>query len=65
LRVVVLGFAYAQAEDNFWRIEDNYIRSLGRLADPGSNWVTAETSDVRRQMSEFRHDHGQPRIGWP
>jgi penicillin amidase len=29
----VFGFAYAQAEDNFWRIEDNYIRSLGRRAE--------------------------------
>ena len=29
----MFGFAYAQAEDNFWRIEDNYIRSLGRLAE--------------------------------
>lgn len=27
------GFAYAQAEDNFWRIEDNYIRALGRRAE--------------------------------
>ena len=27
------GFAYAQAEDNFWHIEDNYIRALGRRAE--------------------------------
>src|SRR5215211_6246574 len=27
------GFAYAQAEDNFWRIEDNYLRALGRRAE--------------------------------
>lgn len=27
------GFAYAQAEDNFWRLEDNYIRALGRRAE--------------------------------
>ena len=26
----VFGFAYAQAEDNFWRLEDNYISALGR-----------------------------------
>src|SRR5689334_13070184 len=24
------GFAYAQAEDNFWRVEENYILALGR-----------------------------------
>ena len=29
----MFGFAYAQAEDNFWRIEDNYIRALGRQAE--------------------------------
>jgi acyl-homoserine-lactone acylase len=29
----VFGFAYAQAEDNFWRVEDNYIRSIGRSAE--------------------------------
>jgi penicillin amidase len=29
----VFGFAYAQAEDNFWRIEDNYIRSIGRSSE--------------------------------
>jgi penicillin amidase len=29
----MFGFAYAQAEDNFWRIEDNYIRALGREAE--------------------------------
>ena len=27
------GFAYAQAEDNFWRIEENYIRSIGRRSE--------------------------------
>lgn len=29
----VFGFAYAQAEDYFWLIEDNYIRSLGRASE--------------------------------
>ena len=29
----VFGFAYAQAEDNFFRIEDNYIKALGRRAE--------------------------------
>jgi acyl-homoserine-lactone acylase len=27
------GFAYAQAEDNFWRVEENFIAALGRLAE--------------------------------
>ena len=29
----VFGFAYAQAEDNFWRLEENYIASIGRLSE--------------------------------
>src|SRR5262249_52393947 len=28
----VFGFAYAQAEDNFWRVEENFISALGRTA---------------------------------
>ena len=27
----VFGFAYAQAEDNFWRVEQNFISALGRF----------------------------------
>jgi penicillin amidase len=30
---VMFGFAYAQAEDNFWQIEDSYIQALGRAAE--------------------------------
>lgn len=30
---VVFGFMYAQAEDNFALIEDNYIRALGRASE--------------------------------
>jgi len=29
----VFGFAYAQAEDYFWQIEDTYILGLGRYAE--------------------------------
>jgi penicillin amidase len=27
------GYIYAQAEDNFWQIEDGYLRGLGRAAE--------------------------------
>lgn len=30
---VVFGFVYAQAEDNFWQLEENYIQALGRAAE--------------------------------
>ena len=29
----VFGFLYAQAEDYFWQIEDNYLRAVGRAAE--------------------------------
>lgn len=29
----VFGFAYVQAEDNFWRIEENYVAAIGRSAE--------------------------------
>jgi penicillin amidase len=30
---VIFGFMYAQAEDNFWQIEDTYIQALGRASE--------------------------------
>ncbi|MBL8208687.1 MAG: penicillin acylase family protein, partial [Blastocatellia bacterium] len=30
---VMFGFIYAQAEDNFWQIEDSYIQAIGRSAE--------------------------------
>jgi acyl-homoserine-lactone acylase len=29
----VFGFVYAQAEDYFWQVEDNYLRSIGRASE--------------------------------
>ena len=29
----VFGFAYAQSEDNFWRVEENLIHALGRASE--------------------------------
>ncbi len=30
---VVFGSAYAQAEDNWWQVEDNFVRAIGRGAE--------------------------------
>ena len=30
---VVFGLMYAQAEDNFWQLEEDYIRALGRASE--------------------------------
>ena len=40
----VFGFAYAQAEDNFWRVEENFILALGR----GSEVYGAKALDEDR-----------------
>jgi acyl-homoserine-lactone acylase len=29
----VFGFMYAQAEDYFWQVEDNYLRAIGRASE--------------------------------
>src|ERR1700676_3901693 len=29
----IFGYIYAQAEDNFWQIEESYIRALGRASE--------------------------------
>jgi len=39
----IFGYIYAQAEDNFWQIEDSYIRALGRAAEVhGEKAVTGD-----------------------
>src|SRR3954451_4813712 len=54
------GFAYAQAEDNFWRIEDNYIRAIGRRAEvDGERGVTNDRRNhaleiARLARAEYR-----------
>jgi acyl-homoserine lactone acylase PvdQ len=30
---VLFGAAYAQAEDNWWQVEDNFVRAIGRGAE--------------------------------
>jgi penicillin amidase len=38
----VFGFAYAQAEDNFWRVEENFIFALGRASEIYGKKMVAE-----------------------
>jgi acyl-homoserine lactone acylase PvdQ len=49
---VMFGFIYAQAEDNFWQIEDSYIQALGRAAEAyGENGIlTAGSGSLSRAM---------------
>src|SRR3954454_14675446 len=50
------GFAYAQAEDNFWRIEDNYLRALGRRAEvDGENGVGGDRRNRALEIPRLAH----------
>ena len=49
---VAFGFLYAQAEDNFWQIEDSYLHALGRAAEVHGESRLA--SDVLNRALEIR-----------
>src|ERR1700710_312711 len=62
----VFGYAYAQAEDNFWQIEDSYIRSLGRASEIYGAKSLAEDLIVRafeiEKLSKAEYAKMGPRI---
>src|SRR6185503_2365766 len=47
----VFGYAYAQAEDNFWQVEDNYIQAIGRAAEV--NGEDAQAADLLNRTLEI------------
>ncbi len=53
------GFAYAQAEDNFWQVEDNFIRAIGRAAEVHGedvlldDWINRALEIPRLSMEEY------------
>jgi acyl-homoserine-lactone acylase len=55
---VAFGLMYAQAEDNFWQLEDDYIRALGRAAEVDGPPGLANDILVRAWETEKRaRDH--------
>src|SRR5262249_9225367 len=57
----VYGLMYAQAEDNFWQLETDYIRALGRMAEvegPGgiANDILSRAYEVE-QRSREHYEH--------
>src|ERR1039457_5501174 len=62
----VFGYAYAQAEDNFWQIEDSYIRSLGRASEVYGEKTVADDRLVRAleipRLSKAEYDHASSRM---
>ncbi len=63
---VVFGYLYAQAEDNFWQVEENYIRSLGRAAEVHGPDALPEDQLVRAleipRLANEEYDRSSPRI---
>src|SRR5689334_7813415 len=48
----VFGYAYAQAEDNFWQVEDNYLQAIGRAAEvDGEEALTADLLNRTLEIS--------------
>ncbi len=63
---VIFGNAYAQAEDNFWQIEDTYILSLGRYSEVhgfrGLNSDTLNRAFEVVPQSRAAFDRLEPRL---
>src|ERR1041384_2862850 len=60
----VFGYAYAQAEDNFRQVEDNYIQAIGRAAEVGGEEAVAadllnRTLEITR-LSEAEYKTANP-----
>ena len=64
----VFGFVYAQAEDNFWQIEDTMIQALGRYAEVmgesavGSDYLNRALQVVQISKQEWQsRSHQNPK----
>src|SRR5271165_2499267 len=62
----VFGYAYAQAEDNFWKIEDSYIRSLGRASEIYGERTLGDDRLVRAleipKLSSAEYERATPKM---
>jgi len=60
----VFGYIYAQAEDNFWQIEDSYIRALGRASEVYGDKTLDDDRLVRAleitKLSKAEYDRATP-----
>jgi acyl-homoserine-lactone acylase len=62
----VFGYVYAQAEDNFWQIEDSYIRALGRASEVYGEKTLTDDEQVRAleipRLSKAEYERTSPRV---
>jgi penicillin amidase len=63
---VVFGLMYAQAEDNFWQLEDDMIRNLGRAAEVygerGLNDDLVQAAFASNKLAVAQYERAAPRI---
>ncbi len=63
---VVFGLMYAQAEDNFWQLEDDLVRALGRAAElygePTLNDDLVQAAFESNQLAVAHYQRAAPRI---
>lgn len=66
----VFGYLYAQAEDNFWQVEDNYIRALGRAAEVygesalPADLMTRALEIPKLSQTEYQQANARTRALW-
>ena len=60
----IFGYIYAQAEDNFWQIEDSYIRALGRASEVYGSKTLDDDRLVRAlqipKLAQEEYDRASP-----
>src|SRR5438477_9011872 len=60
------GYMYAQAEDNFWQIEDSYIRALGRASEIYGEKTLTDDEQVRAleipKLSKAEYQRTSPQV---
>src|SRR5580704_9203932 len=62
----VFGYAFAQAEDNFWQIEDSYLRAIGRASEVYGEKTLNDDMLVRAleipRLSQLEYQRSTPRM---
>jgi penicillin amidase len=62
----VFGYGYAQSEDNFWQIEDSYMRAMGRTSEVYGDKTLNDDLMVRAleipRLSQLEYQHATPAV---
>src|SRR5215472_6935026 len=62
----VFGYAYAECEDNFWQVEDSYLRSLGRASEVYGSRTLQDDQLVRAleitKLAKAEYERSSPRM---